>query len=81
MDERVEAARLFRREPFLNFKAFDFPGDLAREFGRVETRDTGDAGFAGNDASPCFGNANPDRRDDAESGYNYSASCQWGAAA
>ena len=52
MDERVEAARLFRREPFRNFKAFDFPGDLAREFCRVETRDQGDAGFAGDDASP-----------------------------
>ena len=42
MNESVEPPRFLGRQPFRDFKAFDFARDLAREARRIEARDARD---------------------------------------
>ena len=77
MDEDVEAACFLGGKPFRNVEILHLPRDLGRERTGVKMRDAADAGFTGNDVGPGRADSDPDRRYDAETGYDYSASCQF----
>ena len=64
------AARYLR-----DVEALDLAGDLRGKRRRIEAGDAADAGFAGEDVGPGLGDADADRRNDAQAGDDYSALC------
>ena len=65
MDEAVHAARLLRREVLRDVEVLHLAGDLAGERLGSKRRDARDAGLAGENVRPGFGNAVADRADDS----------------
>ena len=76
MDERIEAARFLGRQVLADVESLYLACDLGRKGRRIETGDTADAGFTGEDIGPRFLNPYTDGRNDPQTRYDYSASCQ-----
>ena len=77
MDERVVAPRFLAGEVLRDVEALHLAGDLRRERRRVETRDPGDARPRVKDRIPGGGNADADRRNDAQPGHDNATAARW----
>jgi len=66
VDEGVHVAGLLAGDVFLDVEALHLAGEAAGKRGRVELRDVGDAGAAGQQVGPAFGHGVANRADQPE---------------
>ncbi|MNS72848.1 hypothetical protein D3C72_1062680 [compost metagenome] len=66
MDKRIHTGGFLRRNIFLDVETLHFTGKMDGERGVIEFGDGGNAGLAGNQVGPAFGNRVSDRRHKAK---------------
>lgn len=62
MDERIHVPGFLRRDVLLGAEALHFAREMAGEVRRIELRDGGDTGLAGDEIGPAVGNIIANRR-------------------